>query len=156
MVQPSRSAMMPNGAMCTTPDALTVVTIVSRIIGMASLRRAAQRVAERAQARAVLLGAINCTAPIERLVLHVALAQPPGDLGACELGAEIERMCAVGGDAELGKERERILRDVVSVAIVDVDAILGDLDAEIRVLDLLRELGDLARRIRKRLALVQR
>ena len=41
-------------------------------------------------------------APIERLVLGVALGEPTGDLGTGQLGAEIEGVRAVLLDAELG------------------------------------------------------
>src|SRR5205085_4829404 len=152
MTQPAPSAMMPNGVMCKAPLWLIVVTIVSRIIGIGSVRRGgAQRVPGLAQARAVLLAPVDRAAPVERLVLGKALAEPPGDLGPHQLGPEIERMRAVLLDAELGEQGERILGDLVPAAIVDVDAVLGDLDAEIVVLDLGGELGDLGGRIGKRL-----
>src|SRR5689334_10703171 len=132
MIQPSPSAMMPNGAMWTAPAALIVVTIDSRIIGIGSLRRRrAQRVPGLAQTREILLRPVDRAAPVERLVLCVALAEPPGDLGAHQLGAEIERVRAVLLDAELAEQRERVLRDLVPATIVDVDAVLGDLDAEV-------------------------
>src|SRR4029077_801151 len=156
-IQPSPSAIMPNGAMCTAPEALTVVTMHSRIIGIGSVRRGcAQRVPGLAQARAVLFRAVDRDAPVERLILGKALAEPPGDLGPHQLGAEVERMRTVLLHAELAEQRERILRHLVAVPIVDVDAVLGDLDAEIVVLDLRGELRDLGRRIGKRLAFVQR
>src|SRR5690348_7107053 len=144
MIQPSPSAMMPNGAMCTSPAALIVVTIVSRIIGIGSVRRrGAQRMPGLAQARAVLFRAVDRAAPVERLVLREPLAEPPRDLGPHQLGAEIERMRAVLLDAKPGEQSERILRDLVPAAIVDVDAVLGDLDAEAVVPDLPGELRDL-------------
>ena len=42
-------------------------------------------------------------------------------------------MCAVGLDAELVKQREGIARHMVAVAVVDVDSVLGDLDAVVLV-----------------------
>ena len=42
-------------------------------------------------------------------------------------------MRCVALDPELGKDRERILGHVVPIAIVDVDAVFRDLDAEVRV-----------------------
>ena len=56
----------------------------------------------------------------------------------------------------LSEERERILRDVVAVAVVDMDAVLGDLDAEILVAHLARHRCDLLGRLRKRPARMQR
>src|ERR1700761_7546150 len=100
MTQPSPSAMMPNGVMWTAPAALTVVTMVSRIIGIGSGRRGGtQRVPGPAQAGAVLLRPVARAAPVERLVLGEALTQPPGDLRAHQLRPEIERMRAVLLDA---------------------------------------------------------
>src|SRR5262249_14014191 len=107
--------MMPNGAMCTAPDALTVVTMHSRIIGIGSIhRRRAQRMPGLAQARAVLLRPVDRDAPVERLVLGKALAEAPGDLGPHQLGAEVERMRAVLLHAELLEQRERILCHLVA------------------------------------------
>ena len=76
---------------------------------------------------------VGSDAPIERLVLSVAFGQPPGDFGASQFGAEIEGMRPVGLDPELGEEREGLLGYVVAVAVIDMDAVLGDLDAEILV-----------------------
>src|SRR5690349_19769835 len=94
MIHPSPCAMMPNGVMWMAPRSLIVVTIVSRIIGIALLRwRRAQRVPGLAKAGQVLvLRRVDRATPSERLVLRVALAEPPGDLGAHQLRAEIERM----------------------------------------------------------------
>ena len=89
-------------------------------------------------------------APIERLVLGVALGQPEGDLGSRQLGAEIEGMRPVLLDAELGEQVERVLRHVMAVAVIDMDAVLGDLDAEILVAHLARGLGDLRRAFAER------
>src|SRR5262245_60863682 len=102
MIHPSPSAMMPNGVMWTAPLWLIVVTIVSRIIGIGSLRRRrAQRVPGLAQAGQILvLRPIDRAAPGERLVLRIALAEPPGDLGAHQLRPEIERMRAILFDAQ--------------------------------------------------------
>ena len=94
-----------------------------------------------AQARAVLGQAVDPTAPIERLVLGVALAQPPCDLRLHQLGAEIEGVRRILSNTELGKERESILRDVVAVSIIDVNSILGRLDAKVGVLDLGRQIS---------------
>src|SRR5215470_6836783 len=113
MIHSSPSAMMPNGAMWTAPASLTVVTMVSRIIGIGSLRRGrAQRMPGLPQPREILRRRrIDRAAPIERLVLGVALAEAPGDLGPHQLRPEIERVRAVRLDAEPGEQRERILRD---------------------------------------------
>src|SRR5712671_1304642 len=113
MIHPSPSAMMPIGVICRRPSAFVVVKIVSRIIGTASARRVrgAQRMPRFAQARAVLYQTVDGTTPIERLVLGVALAQSPCDLSLHQLGTEIEGVRRILSYAELGKERERILRD---------------------------------------------
>ena len=96
--------------------------------------------------RPVVGRSIGGYAPSKRLVLSVALAKPPGDLGARQFGAEIEGVGSVLVDAELGKQCENILRHVMPIAIKDMDAVLGDLDAEILVAHLLCGLLDLLRR----------
>src|SRR5262245_28731176 len=159
MIQPSPSAIRPSGAICTLPSSFRVVTIVSRIMGMASrLKHASggfalplgdQRVADFFQPRLVVGGGVGCYAPIERLVLGVALGKAPGNLGAGKLGAEIEGMRAVLVDPELGIEIESVLSDVISVAIIDVDAMLGDLNAEVLVAHPACRLGDLLGALRK-------
>jgi hypothetical protein len=83
MIQPSPSAIRPSGAICTLPSSLKVVTMVSRIMGMASRPKPAsggfafplgdQRVAGFFQPRLVVGRCVGCYAPIERLVLGVAL-----------------------------------------------------------------------------------
>src|SRR2546427_6318974 len=102
MIHPSPSAMMPSGAICTRPSRSVVVTTVSRIIGMSGLGEAAQGVPHFSQPRQVFGRSVDRAAPIERLVLRVALAEPPGDLRLHQLGAEIERMRRVALHPELG------------------------------------------------------
>ncbi len=51
--------------------------------------------------------------------------------------------------AELGEQRQRVLRHVMAVAVIDVDAVLGDLDAEVPVAHLARDRGDFVRRLRE-------
>ena len=87
---------------------------------------------------------INGTAPGKRLVLGVALAELPSDLGTRQLDAEIEGMRAVPLDPETAEQIDGALRDGVTGAVVDMDAVLGNFDAEIGVADLRRGLGDLA------------
>ena len=155
--------------MCTSPSALMVVTMVSRIIGMAwsapssntgsfavALPLGDQGVPRLSELGLVVGGGVGGNAPIERLVLSVALGEPPGDLGARELDAEIEGVRAVRLDVELGVELEHVVGDVMAVAVIDVDAVLGDLDAEILVADLAGILGDLLRGVRERVAGVER
>ena len=143
-IQPSSSAISPSGAICTLPSALRVVTMVSRIIGIAypplapSLRGLAlllgdQRVTCSLELGLVVGRGIGGNAPVERLVLGIALGEPPGDLGAGQLDPEIEGVRSVLVDVELGVEIEHVLRDVMAVAVVDMDAVLGDLDAEVLV-----------------------
>ena len=98
------------------------------------------------QAGAVFGQAIDPTAPVERLVLSVALAQPPRDLRLHQLGTEIEGVRRIFSNTELGKERESIL---VAISVIDVNSILGRLDAKVRILDLSRQLGNFLRRIGK-------
>src|SRR4051812_39727215 len=108
--------------------------MVSRIIGMSGLYVAlwpcAQRMTDRLQPRTVLGRPVCRAAKIERLVLRVAFAEAPGDLGLHQFGTEIERMRAVGCDLELAEQRECILLDVMALAVIDVDTVCGDLDAE--------------------------
>src|SRR5262249_20562382 len=133
MIQFSPSAMMPIGAMCPLPLASAVMTIVSRIIGISISREATQRVAHLAQAREIFRRTVDRAAPVQRLVLGVALAEPPGDFRLHQLGAEIKRVRRVLPDAEMREKRKRVLRHPMAGAVVDVDAVLGDLDAEIGI-----------------------
>ena len=82
----------------------------SRIMGMAAgllLRRPSRFFLATSvwpgcfQPRLVVGGRVGGDAPIERLVLRVALAEPPGDLGPRQLRPEIEGMRAVLVHAEL-------------------------------------------------------
>src|SRR5580658_491006 len=91
----------------------------------------AQRVARRAEPGPVLGAAVGRATPIERLVLRVTLAELIGDLGFHQLGAEIERVRAVGFDAELIEQGESVRGDEMARAAIDVNAVLGRLDAEI-------------------------
>ena len=59
------------------------------------------------EARQVLRRPVDGAAPVQRLVLHIALAEPPGDLGLGQFEAEIEGMAAVALDAEAREEVER-------------------------------------------------
>src|SRR5437868_2421275 len=112
--------MMPSGATCTAPAALAVVTIVSRIIGIGGVLRArrSQRMSDLPQTREILARRIDGGAPVERLVLGVALPQAPGDLGLHQFGPEIERMRAVRLDGEPREQRERVLRHMVAGSVV--------------------------------------
>ena len=115
-----------------------------------------QRVARLFEPRLVVGRRISRHAPVERLILGITLGKPPGDLGAGELNPEIEGMRSVLLNVELRVEIEHVLGDVMAVAIVDVDAVLGDLDAKILVAHFGGAFGDLLRRLREGLAGVQR
>src|SRR5215470_9206166 len=108
-----------------------------------------------AESRQVLCYTVDSTAPIERLILNVTLAQPPCDLGLHQFGAEIEGMGSIAPDAELGKQRGRILRDVMSATVVNVNSVVRRLDAEIGVFDPRSHLGNLLRGARKRRPVVK-
>src|ERR1043165_1589588 len=154
MIHSSPSATSPSGAMCTVPAALTVVTMISRIIGMSASGLREQRMPSRLEPRALLKRWIGGAAPVERLILRVALPQPPGNFCLHQLGPEIECMSAVALDAELVEQRERVLPNMVTRAAIDVDPVLGSLDAEIGIGDLCGDLGDLLRRVGKRFLVV--
>ena len=64
-----------------------------------------------AKPRAVLFRRGAADAPGKRLVLHIALAEPPGDLGLHQFRAEIEGVRAVVLNAEPGEKFESVLRD---------------------------------------------
>src|SRR5437016_864340 len=125
MIHPSPSAISPIGAMCKVPAALTVVTMVSRIIGMSASGLREQRMPGRLEPRAILRWRVGRAAPVEGLVLRVALAEPPGDFCLHQLGPEIERMRPIALDPESIEQCQRIPPNMMAVAIVDVDAILG-------------------------------
>src|SRR5579872_7492339 len=84
-------------------------------------------------------------APAELLILRVMLAEPPGDFRARELDTEIEGMGAIMLDRgrEGRKKGEGIGRDAMEVTVIKMDAILRELDAEIRIAELRLGLGDL-------------
>src|SRR5579859_8030091 len=95
-------------------------------------------------------------APGERLILDIALAEAPGDFGPCQLDAEIKGVRAVALDPELRIEREGVLRDVMAVAVIEMDAALARLDAEIGIADRCRRRRDLGIGCRKWFAIAQR
>src|SRR5260221_4780275 len=98
---------------------------------------------------------IDGAAPAQIFVLHIALAELPGDLGPRQLDAEIEGVGAVILDAEGREKLEGALRHAMLVATIEMDAVRGDLDAEAAVADLRRGLGDLGGRARLRPAVPQ-
>src|SRR5262245_21229841 len=103
-----------------------------------------------AEARQILCSTVDATAQIERLILNVALTQPPRDLGLHQFGAEIEGMGSIPPDAELGKEQGRVLRDVMRITVINVNSVVRRLDAEIGVFNLRSHLGNLLRGAGKR------
>src|SRR5689334_411926 len=112
--------MGPGSARCSAPSGMTIESH-SKPVRHAPLPTAGlrpQRVADGAQPRQVLARRIDRGAPLERLVLRIALAQAPREFRLHQLGAEIEGVRGVGGETELWKQRERILRHVMTVAIV--------------------------------------
>src|SRR5215467_12774746 len=128
------------------PAASTVATMVSRIIGIGSTLRSRglQRGSYFGQPGLVLARLINGASPGQGHVLHIALPQPPSDLRLHQFGAEIEGMGAVRFDAKLRVERHRVRRHVMTMAVVNMDAVIGNLDAKIGVRDLSGEFSDFA------------
>ena len=103
-----RARCTPIGAICTAPSAVTVVMMLSRIIGIGPLlarRRALRASGRRARCAVDRSGASTATPQSQRSSCDVALAELPGDLGAGQLDAEVERVRAVILDAELGEQR---------------------------------------------------
>src|SRR5262245_65176124 len=93
----------------------------------------AQRVTHFAQARESRRAPVDRAAPVERLILRVALAKTVRDLGLHQLGAEIESVRSIPLDGEFREQRERILADVMAVAIVNMDSVLGRFDQVVAV-----------------------
>src|SRR6185312_8140205 len=150
----------PIGAICAAPPGPTVVMMLSMIMASRVRLRAAALPA-RAEGRAgrAVRGRrlrIDGAAPAQSLVLDVALAELPGDFGARQLDAEIKGMRTIFLDAELGIEIEGGARYLVLVAVVEVDAVGSDLDAEIAIADLRRGIGDLGGRAGIGAAVAQR
>jgi hypothetical protein len=107
MIHPCPSSIKPSGARCSLPDRSMVVTITSRIIGtlqsprhntsrcypvFAVIRNIVsdifpQRMARFAQAVLVFLRLIAPAAPVEQLILRVALTKRKSDLCLGKLSA---------------------------------------------------------------------
>src|SRR4051794_22542576 len=66
--------------------------------------------------------------PAQLVVLDVTLAQLVRHLRPRELDAEVEGVGTVLLDAKPGVQVERVAGDVMAVAVVGMDAVLGDLD----------------------------
>ena len=86
--------------------------------------------------------ALHRAAPVQFLVLIVALGQLPGDLRARQFHTEVKSMRRIIFQIEQGKQRKRIRGDVQSVAVIDVNALFADLNSVARVLDGARQFGD--------------
>src|SRR6188474_3655107 len=120
MIQFSPSSISPSGAMCASPFALVVVTIVSTIRGILLLLAGSfERGAFRGVLREILGLAVGGDTPIERAILRIAFGQRPRNLRLGELVAEVERVRAVLLHAELVEQLERIGSHMMTVAIVD-------------------------------------
>src|SRR3954469_17895955 len=96
---------------------------------MSWLARLFCRRSGRVPTRQVLVLAFHCAAPVERLVLHVPLAEPPCRLCTREFDAEVERMADVLPGGDMWKQRERTVRYVMTVSIVEMHALRGHLNA---------------------------
>src|ERR1700747_1693098 len=100
--------------------------MASRIKGIESLggRTRGWGVARLAEASPVLGTPVDGATPIERLGLRVAFAELKSDCGLHELGAEIERVRAVGFDAEFIEQGKSVSGDEVARAVIDVNPVL--------------------------------
>src|SRR5580704_2447929 len=171
MTHPCPSSIKPSGARCALPDRSMVVTTASRIIGTLRSPQAsgfplcaqnvasdifAQGMACFTQAILVFFRYVNRAPPFERLVLCVAFAESVCDLGLGKLRPQIKRMRGVRLDAKLGKQGEGIARNMMTVAVEDMNAILGRGDSKIRVPHLLRDPGDFLGRRRIGREIVER
>ena len=118
--------------------------MASRIIGAGSPVGwlCAKGVPDRGEPRPILDRAIGCAAPIERFVLRVAFAETESDFRLHEFRAEIEGMGSIGLNAKLVEQRQCVLGHVMSVAVKDVNTVLGGFDPEIAVFHRLREFGN--------------
>src|SRR5271170_2286173 len=127
------------------------MTTASRINGIESLLRHArtQRVARLARPSPVLAAAIDRATPIQRLVLGVTFAKLKSDFGLRQLGPEIESVSAVCFEPEFIEQSERILRDKMAGAVIDVNSVLSRLYPVVVVLHLRRSLSNLATRVGK-------
>ena len=82
-------------------------------------------------------------APIKGIVLRIAFAKRERHFGFCKLVAEIERVRTVAINAKLGIELERIARNMVALARIDMHALLTNLNPEVIVAHLGGADGDL-------------
>ncbi len=119
--RPSR--MSPKGATWCVPSAFVVATMVSRMSGIQDAAPPQyERVARVLEARLfILLRQIGGASPVERFVLRVALAEPPGDLRLCEFRTEIEGVRAVPLDAESGNSDIASVPTTWTSRLIDVD-----------------------------------
>ena len=125
--------------------------MASRISGIASpvRRTRSERVAGRAEPGPILDAPVGCATPIQRLVLRVTFAELKSDFGLRQLGAEIECVRAVGFDSEFVEQGEGVGGDKMAGAVVDVNSVLGRLNAVVVVFHLRSNFCDLSTRVRK-------
>src|SRR5262249_29555181 len=114
----------------------------------------AQRMACLTQAALVLFELVSPASPVERLVLGVALAERKGKFRLGKFGPEIKGMRPVLLNAELGKQRQGVARDMMAIAIEYVHPILGNRYAKACVPHFRGNLAKLLRGGRKRRAIV--
>src|SRR5579862_4515125 len=107
------------------------------------------------QARKIFSWAVGRTSPVERSILGIALAEKPRDLRLHQFGTEIKGVRAVIFDSELREQRHGIPRHVMTVAIIEVNAVLGGFDTKVGILHLSSEFGNLMRRVGKGLTVVE-
>src|SRR5579872_2168446 len=119
------------------------------------LRGGAQRVPRLFQSREIFRIARAGDAPVERFILRVTLAEPPGCLRLGQFRAEIKSVRGVCPDIQSREKRKGVSRDVMPRAIIDMEAIFGGFDPKIQIFHLGRQFGDFIGRIWKRLSIVQ-
>ena len=66
--------------------------------------------------------------PTQLPVLNIAFAELKGDLRSGELRAEIKRVRGIDALTQHGKERKRVRGDLVSIAVVEMNAGLAHFD----------------------------
>src|SRR5256885_13347127 len=105
----------------------------SSFAGGRKVARPLHRGAGRMPGGQVLRALVDGAAPAERFVLRITFAELPRQLRMRQLDTQVKGVRAIVLELQLWPQLEDILCHVMTVAVVDVHAVGGNLDAKVRV-----------------------